>query len=92
MLCPTIFLEMCQNFSVELEVDFFASHRQHQLPWYYSVDPNDQYAKGYNEFNFHWTPEVTVYVNPPWFLLDDVVDKIIQDGTRVLLFTPRWPE
>jgi hypothetical protein len=25
-------------------------------------------------------------------LLDEVVDKIIQDGTRVMLVTPRWPE
>jgi len=92
MMYPTIFLAMCKNSSVQPEVDLFASHRQHQLPRYYSVDPNDQYAEGYNAFNFRWTPEVTVYVNPPWSLLDEVVDKIIQDGTRVLLVTPCWPE
>ena len=52
MLCPTTFLAMCQNFSVQPEVDLFAGHRQHQLPRYYSVDPNDQCAEGYNAFNF----------------------------------------
>ena len=92
MLCPTILLVLCQNFNGQHEVDLFASHHQHQLPRYYSVDPNDQYAEGYNEFNFRWTPEITVYVYPPWYLLDEVVDKIIQDGTRVLLATHRWPE
>ena len=92
MLCPTIFLAMCQNFSVQPEVDLFASHRQHQLPRYHSVDQNNQYAEGYNAFNFRWTPEVTVYVNPPWYLLDEVVYKIIQDGTRVFLVKPRWPD
>ena len=83
---------MFQNVSVQPEVDLFASHRQHQLPRYYSVDSSDQYAEGYNAFNFRWTPEVTVYVNHPRSFLDEVVDKIIQDGTRVLLVTPRWPE
>jgi len=94
MLCPTIFLAMCQlrNFGIQPEVDLFASHRQHQLPRCYAADPNDQNAEGYNALNFCWTSEVTVYLNPPWFLLEEVVDKIIQDGTRVLLVTPRWPE
>ena len=87
-----IFLEMCQNFGVQPEVDLFASRRQHQLPRYYSADHNDQNSEGYNAFNFRWTSEVTVYVNHPWSLLDDVVDKIIQYGTRVMLVTPRWPE
>ena len=65
MLCQTIFLAMCQNFSVQPEVDIFASHRQHQLPRYYSADPNDQYEEGYNAFDFRWTPDVTVCVNSP---------------------------
>ena len=34
MLCPTIFLAMCQNFGAQQEVDLFASIRHHQLPRY----------------------------------------------------------
>ena len=56
MLCPKNLLAMCQNFRVHTEVDLFASHRQHQLPRYYSVDPNEQCAEGFNALNFLWTP------------------------------------
>jgi len=31
-------------------VDLFAIHRQHKLPRYYSVDPDDQYEEGYSAF------------------------------------------
>ena len=32
MLCPTIFVAMCQNFNVKPAIDLFASARHHQLP------------------------------------------------------------
>ena len=31
-------------------------------------------------------------MNPPWSLLDQVIDKIIADKSTVLLVTPRWFE
>ena len=91
-LCHTIFLAMCQNFEVYPEVDMFASARQHQLPRYYTADPHDQNAEGYNAFNFNWSPGLALYINPPWSLLDQVVDKIVRDGTRGLVVAPHWPE
>ena len=92
MLCPTIFVAMCQNFNVKPAIDLFASARHHQLPRYYSVDRKDSRAEGYNAFNFLWTPDIMLYINPPWTLLDEVMDKIIRDGSRCLLVTPYWPE
>ena len=59
------------------------------MKWTYSpVIVNTSYAEGYNAFNFRLTPEVSVNVKHLWSLLDEVVSKIIQDGTRVLLVTP----
>ena len=92
MLCPTIFLAMCQTFNVKPKIDVFASARHHQLPRYYSVDRNDSRAEGYNAFNFLWSPDTPLYINPPWTLLDEVMDKIIHDSSQCLLVTPRWPE
>ena len=65
-LCHTIFLAMCQNFDVHHGIDMFASARQHQLPRYYTADPNDHNAEGYNAFNFNWSPGMALYINPPW--------------------------
>ena len=92
MLCPTIFAAMCQNFSVQPEIDLFASARHHQLSRYYSAVRDDSSAEGYNAFNFTWTPDVMLYINPPWTLLDAVIEKIAQEVTRCLLVTPHWPE
>ena len=33
-----------------------------------------------------------LYINPPWLLLDQVVDKIVRDVTLGLLVAPHWPE
>ena len=70
---------MCQKFDVYPEIDLFASARQHQLPSYCTADPHDHNAEGYNAFSFFWTPGIALYINPPWSLLDQVVDKIVRE-------------
>ena len=76
-LCPTVFTAICQNVEVSPKIDLFASAGQHQLARYCTSDPTDAQAEGYNAFNFLWTPGVALYLNPPWSLLAQVVDKIL---------------
>ena len=45
-LCPTVFMEICQNFEVYPEIDLFASAEQHQLARYCTADPADAQAEG----------------------------------------------
>ena len=92
LLCPTVFSAICQNFEVYPEIDLFASAVQQQLARYCTADTTDAQAEGYNAFNFLWTPGVALYLNPPWSLLAQVVDKILVDGTQGLLVAPHWPE
>ena len=65
MLCPTIFVAMCQNFNVKPKIDLFASARHHQLTRYYSIDRKDPHAEGYNAFNFLWSLDTMLYINYP---------------------------
>jgi hypothetical protein len=91
MLAPSIFLAMCQNFGVHPEIDLFASSNMTQLPAYYTADKQDSLALGCNAFSVHWDPTRWLYANPPWSLLDQVIDKIQREGSRLLLVTPYWP-
>ena len=91
MLAPSIFLAMCQTFGVKPEIDLFASRNMSQLPAYYTADPQDSLALGFNAFSVHWDPTRWLYANPPWSLLEQVIDKIQREGSRVLLVTPYWP-
>ena len=90
MLCPSIFKAMCQNFGVEPRLDIFASRNLRQLPHYITADEMDSQADGYNAFNYFWAPDVVLYANPPWSLIQQVLEKIKRDRSRVLLVTPMW--
>ena len=90
MLCPTIFEAMCHNFRVCPVIDLFVIKAHHQLPRYYSADPNDARAEGYNAFDFHWSPDVVLYANPPWSLIDQVLEKVVSDCSRIILVASFW--
>ena len=83
---------MCRNFSVTPEIDLFASHHLTQLPAYYTADPKDLDALGFDAFSVLWDRSRWLYANPPWSLLDQVVQKIRRDGSKMLLITPFWPK
>ena len=80
---------MCQNLDIAPVFDMFASWHHHQLPRICSANIKDIHAEEYNAFNYHWDSDVVLYMNPPWLLLDQVVDKTIADKSTVLLVTPR---
>ena len=85
-LCSNIFLAMCQNFEITPVFYMFASWHHHQF------NIKNTHAEEYKAFNYHWYPVAVMYMNPPWSLLDQVIDKIIADKSTVLLVTPRWFE
>ena len=63
-LRPTIFKAMCQNSLVTPSIDMFASARHHQLPSYFSTDPNDSNAEEYKAFNCLWNSDTMPCVKP----------------------------
>ena len=64
-LCPTIFMAVCQNVDIQPDIDLLASAEHRQLNLYFTADATDSQEEGYNAFNFRWTPDYTLYVNPP---------------------------
>ena len=90
-LHPEVFRQACAVLHCDPQVDLFASSRHKQLPYYLTIDATDVYALGINAFNYEWDSNVILYANPPWTLIDMVLDKIQQEGAHVLLVTPHWP-
>ena len=91
-MLTTVFMYACKTLMVTPCVDLFATAAHNQLPKYFSPDPDDEKAMGWNAFVYYWDPSVTLYANPPWTLIMYVIIKICQDRSRVLLVTPLWPE
>ena len=50
MLDPIIFRNVCNYFEIDPETDLFASAQHHQLPAYFTADPDDTNALGCNAF------------------------------------------
>ena len=43
-------------------------------------------------FTKNWGKEPLVWMNPPFSLLDSVVDKIKNDGAQAILIMPQWED
>ena len=69
--------------NLEPTVDAFASAKQHLLPRYW--DPV------INAFAQDWSRE-TLWMNPPFSMLQDVVDKIVRDRAFGILIIPVWTD
>ena len=72
-------------------IDLFASSDHQQLPLYVTSDPEDTQAVACIAFDFYWDPVFTFYANHPWSLLAQVIDRICDHRSKVLLVTPDWP-
>ena len=70
------------------QVDRFASALCHQLNRYDSRYYNPG-AESVDTMSANWSMS-TNFWNPPFALLDRVVDKIIQENARGILITPDW--
>ena len=84
-----VFRNVCTYFRISPATDVFASAQHHQLPDYYTADPDDTNALGCNAFAYRGHL-LGAYINPPWSLLSRVLEKIRQDQTYALLVIPKW--
>ena len=83
---------MCQNFEIAPVLKMFVSWHHQQLPRYFFANVKDTRADGYNAFCYHWDSDVVMYMNPHLSLLNQLIEKTIEDKSTVLLVTPQWFE
>jgi hypothetical protein len=86
-LRPDIFRLAQRTFGYRAEVDLFASRLNHQLPRYGSWAP-DPRSEG-NAFHRPWT-NLRGWVNPPWDIIPQVLEKIEKEKAEVLCCLPLW--
>ena len=67
----------------EIQVELFASQQQHIMQFYCSKRLN-------NAFRFFWKAMGLAYANPPFSLLEKVLNESAYEGGRVVMFTPDW--
>lgn len=84
-----VFQAIVKRFGIYPQVDWFASKQHHQLPNYFAAT-TDAMAAGTDAFSANWNGCVGFW-NPPWKLLDRVVEKIKHDRAFGILVCPWWP-
>lgn len=73
-------------------IDRMATMLNAQLPRYNSLMA-DPHAEAFDAFTQHWRGEETRevnWVNPPWELIEQVVDKVLRERATTTLVTPNW--
>jgi hypothetical protein len=94
MCHPDLFNFICQHFKIHPQIDLFASAQHHQLPCYVSKQP-DPKAHHIDAFTLTWSVFETVYINPPWILIPQVLLKLHHEMLHrpytALLILPHWP-
>ena len=72
-----------------LKVDLFATCLNHQLPLYVSPVPDDQ-AWDTDTLSISWKG-LSAYAFPPTILIPQVLRKVEESDSIVLLIAPNWP-
>ena len=90
-LDPKIFRLAIKELHFKPSADLFASATHHQLPRYYSKTYNSKAVRT-NAFSINWNLEATPYVNPPWSLIPNVLDKISTEQVKVMIVLPFWTQ
>ena len=80
-LNPMIFNEAIKKFG-ECTIDAFATKQNKQLPQYWS--------KENSAFNHNWNEEQQLWINPPFNIIDEIINKIKKDQAKAILVTPEW--
>ena len=90
MLSPEVFRAARKALSFKPGVDLFATAAHHQLPRYFSP-VEDKQAVGIDAFKANWKLEFQPYINPPWPLIPQCIQRIRRDGIRAMMVVPYWP-
>ena len=85
---PEVVLEVLEIFGVEPEVDVFADKENHVLERWWGKGGEKEDAW---EGSWDFREQGYLWMNPPFGVLWEVVDKIVEDGARVILICPNWP-
>ena len=88
-LPSSLFLYLCNSFTIFPEIDLFASRLNYKLNIYFSEGP-DPRSSGFDAFLMNWPN--SVYAFPPITLIGKFLDKFLNDDISVaLLISPFWP-
>ena len=85
-LHPRVFHKVCKLFNFKPEVDLFASSLNAQLPAYCSWRA-DRKSLG-NAWALTW--DRPAWANPPWQLIQRVLNKVVRDHSTLLVCLPVW--
>ncbi|XP_046860900.1 uncharacterized protein LOC124454136 [Xenia sp. Carnegie-2017] len=88
-LNKTLFTCAIQKLDVTPNIDLFASRLNHQVKPYVSYQP-DPYAIAVNAFTISWA-NYTFYAFPPFSIVSQVLQKIVQEKSTGLVLVPNWP-
>jgi hypothetical protein len=86
-LNPEIFQRVCRRFDVAPTIDLFANRFNKQVPRFCAWRRDTQ-SQG-NAFQISWTKEIC-WLNPPWALLHQALNKLRQDQATALACVPVW--
>lgn len=84
-----IFHAMLNDLGVSPDIDLFASRLNFQIQKYVSWQP-DPDAICSDAFSLTWS-DFSVYLFPPFCLINRCVQKVIADKARGVIITPLWP-
>ena len=90
MLRPFFFNTACRALKFKPSVDLFANAAHHQVPSYFTLDLHDRNAAGVNAFSVSWAAEASPYINPPWVLIPQVLQKLIAEKVTAMVVIPSW--
>ena len=88
-LDPSVFEAILNDMCISPNIDLFASRLNFQIQKYVSWKP-DPDAMCSNAFSLNWG-DFSIYLFPPFCLINRCVQKIIADKARGVMITPLWP-
>jgi hypothetical protein len=90
MFNPTLFAQLDKLWGPHT-IDRFASANNHQVPRYNSqwADPSSEHVDSLTLPDAAWASENN-WVNPPWHLLELVVEKLRNSGSAATVVAPSW--
>ena len=81
----TLVAEIHRGFQVEVSLDAFAHKGNHRFPRFWGKGSQITDA-----FTQNWAEHGILWCNPPFSVLDKVVEKVRRDEGKIILICPDW--
>ena len=84
--------EICRHFGVQPTVDAFATAANSVVPRFFAWH-QDARAAGLDAMLQDWSREETIWINPPFRMMDQVVRKLTMQPPKraAIVIAPVWP-